>query len=88
MENKNLKNVTYLSDLKKAIKPNDKGRALLAVAILEDESVRLASQANSRAYLKMKEDEDTVPFWIWCALYFILGILFMISIENIFWNII
>lgn len=92
MKNKNaylkdIKNVTYLNDLKKIIKPNDKGRALLAVAILDDESIRLASQANSRAYLKRKQDEDTVPFWIWCILYFTLGILFMISVENIFWNI-
>ena len=74
-------------DISDLIKPNDKGRALLATAILEDESVRLASEANSRAYLKRKQDEDTVPFWVWCTMYFILGILFMISVENVFWNI-
>ncbi len=79
--------VTHITDLKDIIKKNDKGRALLATAILEDESVRLASQANSKAYLKEKwEREDRMSEWMWNLLYFALGMLFVISMENVFWN--
>lgn len=92
MENRNvhLKEISSkskITELKDLIKPNDKKRALLAVAILEDEAVRLASQANSKAYLLMKEKQDKMPEWMWNVFWFMLGMLFLISMENVFWNV-
>jgi hypothetical protein len=66
---------------------NEKARASLAKAFLEDEASRHASQERSREYLIKKEEEEAGdPIWQWPVLYFILGILFMITVDNIAWN--
>ncbi len=58
-------------------------RARMAEAMIEDEVVRLKSQEASKAYLMRKEEDDRVPFWMWCTLWFTLGILFMITLDNV-----
>jgi len=83
MEVKEVKNIINLSE---------NGRSTLAHAMLEDESVRLASAAASKAYVERVENEkDEMPFWMWCTLYFCLGMLFTMTIpalSNILWTII
>lgn len=66
-------------------KPSDKNkRAVLAKAIMDDEAIRRASVENSRAYLNRIEEETSgTPFWMWCTLYFILGMLFMITVDTV-----
>lgn len=68
------------------MKKNDKARANLAKAFLEDEAIKAASEANSRAYLMRIEEADRTPFWMWCTLYFILGMLFMVTVDNLSYN--
>ena len=59
-------------------------RATLAAAMIEDGVIRQFSYENSRAYLDRIDEEDSrTPFWMYCTLYFILGMLFMITVENI-----
>lgn len=67
-------------------KTNERARANMVGAMVEDEVVRLASEANSTAYLQRKDEADKTPFWMWCSLYFTLGVLFMISIDNVFYS--
>jgi len=56
----------------------------LAKAILEDEAVRIASENRSKEYLdKIDEYDNRIPFWMWCTLWFILGIFFDMTIINI-----
>jgi len=68
------------------------GRSPLAQAMLEDESVRLASQNRAKAYIdKCEAEKDDMPAWMWNLLYFILGMLFCMSepaMFNLVWNII
>ncbi len=68
-------------------KVNDKtvaARATLAAAMIEDEVVRDYSYRNSRAYLERIDEEDSrTPFWMFAVLYFILGMLFIITVDNI-----
>jgi len=75
---------------KEALDLSEKGRTTLAKAILEDESVRLVSQAASKAYIDRCDDEkDSMPFWMWATLWFCLGMLFTMTIpafSNIIWN--
>jgi len=84
-----------VSDIKEGkvremMKLSTDGRTTLAKAILEDEAVRRASQVTSKIYLESCEDEkDSMPFWMWCALYFCLGMLFTMTIPalgNLLWN--
>lgn len=79
-KNEATKDVIYIVD---KFKKNDKARSVMLKAMMEDETVRLASQENSRNYLIKKEEDNRTPFWMFCVLYFVLGIIFMISIENI-----
>ena len=65
------------------MRKNDKARANLAKAFLEDEAIKQASFERSKAYLLKIEEEDRTPFWMWCTLYFVLGMLFMITVDNI-----
>ncbi len=79
--------VIKMKEIKDLLKqPNEKTRALMANAILEDEAISLASQERSRVYLNEKEEDDRIPMWAWCLMYFFLGILFMISVDNVFWH--
>jgi hypothetical protein len=65
------------------ITENTEARASLAKAFMEDEVVRQASRQNSLEYLKRVDEEyDRTPFWIWCLLYFNLGILFTVTVET------
>ena len=81
-KHKKVQKVIALTDL---IKPSDNNkRALLATAIWDDEAVRHASAENSAAYLdRIDEQESRTPFWMWCVLYFILGMLFMITVDTV-----
>ena len=73
--------------LSERIKKDEKKRAILAAALLEDEAVRLASTKNCEVHLKEKEEEDKrTPFWMFCVLYFILGMLSMITFDSIFYG--
>lgn len=59
------------------------GREVLAAAILEDEAVRVASEKRAQAHCdKIDEEASQIPFWAWAILWFALGILFSISIQN------
>jgi len=59
-------------------------KSALATAMLEDESVRLASQTRSKEYLdKLDEQDNRIPFWMWCTLWFILGVFFDMTIVNL-----
>ena len=67
---------------------NDKARANLAVAILEDEASRRQSEANSKAYLNKVEDEKSnVSDYMYYALFFIMGVLFTIVLDGFVWMI-
>lgn len=68
------------------MKKNDKARANLAKAFIEDEAIKAASVQNSISYLERCDEADRTPFWQWCTLYFILGMLFMITIDNLSYN--
>jgi hypothetical protein len=58
------------------------GRSALAAAFLEDEAVRLTAQENARDYVLQCEAEknETKP-WVWNVLFFLLGMLFTMSID-------
>lgn len=78
-----------IEDMNVAIK---RKRSPLAAAFIEDEGVRLASEERSRAYVLKNEEEDTrMAPWMWNLLWFILGMLFMLtmppSISNLIMHI-
>ena len=59
-------------------------RSSLAEALIEDEAVRMSSEKRSRSYLNAKDErEDSVPFWMWCVLWFVLGVFFDMTIVNL-----
>ena len=65
---------------------NDKARANLAVAILEDEASRRQSEANSKEYLSKVEDEKSnVSDYVYYALFFIMGVLFTLAVDGFVW---
>jgi len=62
-----------------------KNRSPLAAAFLEDEAVRISSQDRSREYiLNKEEDESGMRPWMWCLLYFALGMLFALTVPSTF----
>ena len=62
-------------------------RAHLAQAMIEDEAARKASQVNSYNYLNRVEDEKSnMPAWMWNVAWFILGMLSMISLDSLLWQ--
>lgn len=66
-----------MSDMNIAI---GKNRSPLAAAFIEDEAVRISSQDRSRKYIMNKEeDESGMRPWMWCTLYFVLGMLFALT---------
>ena len=59
-----------------------KHRSPLALAFLEDEAVRIAAEKNAEDYVLRKEKEDSgMPEWMWYLLFFLLGMLFCMSIT-------
>jgi len=67
-----------LTFLRKEFKSND----VFKLAIAEDEAVRQASRQRSQKYLERVEDETSgTPFWMWCVLYFILGMFFNMTVD-------
>jgi hypothetical protein len=68
-----------IEDMQVAVKRN---RSPLAAAFLEDEAVRLASEKASRQYLLEKEEEETgMKPWMWNLMWFIIGMLFMLTMP-------
>jgi len=66
---------------------NPEARANLATAILEDAASRQASQENSAKYLNRAEEERSrMPEWLWNVAWFILGMLSMISLDSLIWQ--
>jgi len=65
---------------------NDKARAQLAIAMLEDEELKRKSQDNSMAYLKRKEEESKIAQWVWNLVWFVMGILFTLSVDGLIWQ--
>ena len=54
----------------------------LAAAFLEDEAVRHTSEQRARDYVMQCEAErNEMPNWMWMLLYFVLGMLFCMTIE-------
>ena len=75
--------IIKLETLKRAVR---KEQPKLVLAILEDESVRLASQARSAKYVDLVEKErNHMPEWMWYLLFFLLGMLFTLSEPAIFY---
>ena len=75
-------NTNKVEDHEKMIKLAESGRTPLAMAILEDEAVRLTAQKNAREYVLACEDEkNEMKPWVWNLLFFVLGILTAISID-------
>jgi hypothetical protein len=67
-----------LEDLNRAVA----GQSGLATAILEDAAVRMDSEKRSDAYLKAKDEyTDGTPFWMWCLLWYILGMFTIMTID-------
>lgn len=53
-------------------------------AFQEDEAIKKASEQRSTVYLKdIKDREDKTPMWVWCVLWFVIGVLFSKSVEII-----
>jgi len=66
---------------------NPTARAHLAEAMLEDDAIRKASQANSYNYLnRIEVEKDRMPEWMWNVAWFILGMLTMISLDSLVWQ--
>jgi len=67
-----------------AMKAAVKSKSPLAMAMLEDESVRLAAEETAREHLnRVYEEEDGMPYWAWAILWFVFGVLFDITVTNI-----
>jgi len=67
-----------------AMKEAVKDRSPLAMAMLEDDAVRLAGEKAAEAHLKAIDEEDSrMPFWMWAMLWFIVGMLFDITVTNL-----
>jgi hypothetical protein len=59
-------------------------RSPLAEALLEDEIIRDKAVRLAREYVtKNARRRDHVPFWVWCVLWFIVGMLFDMSVTNL-----
>jgi hypothetical protein len=70
-----------MQDYRKLIE--DKPNSPLAKALLEDEASRLASENKLKLTLEKRDEEDSsVPFWMWCAIWFILGIFFGLTTPD------
>lgn len=67
---------------------NDKARANLAIAILEDESIKRQSEINSQVYLsQVEEEKNHISEWAYYALFFIMGVLFTLAVDGFVWMI-
>jgi len=61
-----------------------KDRSPLAMAMLEDEAVRLGAEKAARDHLNRLDEEDSrMPFWMWAMLWFVVGMLFDITVTNL-----
>lgn len=87
LKEKLLKKKLHLVEVPEEIKKKENIKHALANAFMEDENIRKASQERSVEYLKSLDEQDTrVPEWQWNLLYFALGILFVMTIENVVLN--
>ena len=68
------------------IRKDNEARANMATVFFEDDRVRNESQFNSEQYLLRIDEENGMPVWMWCLLYFILGALAMISVDSVFYG--
>ena len=75
--------IIRLESLKTAVR---KEQPKLVMAMLEDETVRLASQKRSAEFIDLVEKEKNyMPEWMWYLLFFLLGMLFTLSEPAIFY---
>jgi hypothetical protein len=71
-------------DAEEIIRLAASGRTPLAKALLEDESWRIAREKELNARFNEQDEIDSrMPFWAWAILYFALGILFSVSVQNL-----
>ncbi len=79
-----------IPEVRQIVNLAENNRSLLAQAMLEDEAVRKASEIASENFMDKVEDEkNEMPFWMWCVLYFCLGMLFTMTIPalgNLLWS--
>jgi hypothetical protein len=61
-----------------------KDKSPLAMAMLEDEAVRLGAEKAARDHLnQVYEHNDGMPFWMWAMLWFVVGMLFDITVTDL-----
>ncbi len=59
------------------------GRSALAKAMLDDLASRRDSYNRTKAHLEAKEEEENrMPFWMWCVLWMNIGILLTLAFEK------
>ncbi len=67
-----------------AMKDAVKDKSPLAMAMLEDEAVRLGAEKAAQAHFdKIDEEESGMPYWAWAILWFVVGMFFDITVTNL-----
>lgn len=83
LKEKILKKKLHLAEIPEDVKKQEKIKSALAKAFLDDEASRLESQKRSIQYVKdIDEKNSNMPEWSWNLLWFAIGILFVMTVEN------